>query len=199
MGREGLGAGERVYEASEDTWLLEDSLLKLDWSGLAVDVGCGGGYITLTLLKRGCEVVALDISEEAARATASRSAQSASRLHAIVCDKLAALRPTGRISVIACNPPYLPSEEPADRAVDGGPSGAEFSLELISQARPFLDRGARLVLITSTLSGEDAVLESCKKMGLRVEMLGSRRLFFEELRSYLVVGRDTGPEMVGVL
>ena len=194
MGREGLGAGESVYEASEDTWLLEVSLLKLDCSGLAIDVGCGGGDIALTLLKRGGEVVALDISEEAVRVTARRSAQNSWRLHVMVCDRLAAIRPTGRISVIACNPPYLPSEEPADRAVDGGPSGADFSLELISQARPFLDRGARLVLITSTLGGEDAILEACKKIGLRTEMLGSRRLFFEELRCYLVVGRDTGPE-----
>ncbi len=194
-----MGAREMVYEASEDTWLLEDALLKLDWSGLAVDVGCGGGYITLTLLKRGGEVVAIDVSEEAARVTAGRSAQSAWRLHIIVCDGLAALRPTGRVSVIACNPPYLPAEEPADRAVDGGPSGAEFSLQLISQARPFLEKGARLVLITSSRGREDAILEACENNCLRAEVLGSRRLFFEELHCYLVLRRDTRSGQVGDL
>jgi len=199
LGREESGAGERVYEASEDTWLLEDSLLKLDWIGLAVDVGCGGGYVTLKLLKRGCEVVATDISEWAARVTASRSSQSASRLHVIVCDKLTALRPTRRVAVIACNPPYLPAEGPADWSVDGGQTGAEFSTQLISQARPFLDMGARLVLVTSSLGGEHAILEACEKMGLRTIMLDHRRLFFEELHCYLVERLDAWSEPVGGL
>ncbi len=181
------GAGDDVYMPAEDSWLLEDSLSRVGPQGLTVDAGCGGGYITLALLKRGCEVVALDVSEQAARVTASKAFPSP-QLHVVVCDRLAPLRATRRISLIACNPPYLPDDSPRDPAVDGGPTGSEFSLGLISQATPFIQRGASLVLLASTLGGSGLILEACGKMGLQVEVLGARKLFFEELYCYLIKG-----------
>jgi release factor glutamine methyltransferase len=181
------GAGDDVYMPAEDSWLLEDSLSGIEPRGLTVDAGCGGGYITIALLKRGCEVVALDVSEHAARVAASKASPSP-QLHVVVCDRLAPFRATRRITLIACNPPYLPDDSPRDPAVDGGPTGSEFSLRLISQAAPFIERGASLVLLASTLGGSGLVLEACGKMGLQVEVLGTRKLFFEELYCYLIKG-----------
>ncbi|MEM2279327.1 MAG: methyltransferase [Nitrososphaerota archaeon] len=180
----GVDDSSQVYRPAEDTWLLIDCLSKATYRGLVVEVGSGSGVVSRFIAERGFEVLAIDISEAAARSTRLNCSQLLGRVHIIVGDRLKALRPSVKIGLIASNPPYLPKENTSDTATEGGESGAEFTIDLIDEAEEFMATGARLVLIASTLGDVEAVTRHAEAKGLDVMCLESRRLFFEEIRCY---------------
>lgn len=173
-----------VYQPAEDTWLLIDCLSGIEMDGWVVEVGCGSGEVSRSIIERGVEVVAIDVSEAAARRTRQNCSRLAERLHVIVGDRLKAIRPSKKISLIASNPPYLPSEDLADDAIEAGPTGAEFAISLIDEAESFMSAGAKMALIASTLGNIEAITEYAESKGLKTKLLASRHLFFEEIRCY---------------
>ncbi|MCS7145274.1 MAG: methyltransferase [Nitrososphaerota archaeon] len=181
-----MGSEPPVYQPAEDTWLLIDCLSSLTGGGLVVEVGCGSGEVSRNLAERGVEVVAIDISQAATKATRQNCLNLLDHTHIVVGDKLKALRPSGKIRLIVSNPPYLPSEDTADVATEAGPTGAEFAISLIDDAEQLMEMGSRLVLIASTLGNAEAIVEYAEKRGLIVRCVASRRLFFEEIRCYEV-------------
>ncbi|MEV0349011.1 class I SAM-dependent methyltransferase [Nonomuraea sp. NPDC050680] len=90
----------------------------LPGKGLAFDLGTGTGVLAAVLAKRGVErVVATDLDRRAvvcARDNMSRLGL-ADRVEVVAAD----LFPSGRASLVVCNPPWLPAEpsSPLDRAV----------------------------------------------------------------------------------
>ncbi|MEM4591052.1 MAG: methyltransferase [Nitrososphaerota archaeon] len=173
-----------VYQPAEDTWLLIDCVSQTQLSGLVVEVGSGSGEVSRFLAEKGAEVVAIDISYAAAEATRSRCGPFLSRVHVVLGDKLSALRPSERITLIVSNPPYLPSEGITDRAIYSAPTGAEFIKDLIEESTPFLEKKAKLLTIASTLSSPEAITEYAADKALQVTRKSSRRLFFEEITCY---------------
>jgi len=181
---------DEVYRPADDTWLLIASLQGIVDGGLVVEVGCGRGEVSKFLAESGCEVIAIDVSEAAARSAREACASHLGRVHLVVGDKVRVIRPSGRIRLVASNPPYLPSGDDPDPAIDGGPTGAEFSISLIDDAFPLIEQGARIVLVSSTLGNAEAVERYAGARGLRARILSSKKLFFEELRCY-----EIGPEL----
>lgn len=179
-----MGAEPPVYQPAEDTWLLVDCLSELTFEGVVVEVGSGSGAVSSHIAERGVEVVAIDISEAAARSTLANCSHLLNRVHVIVGDKLSPLRPSSRISLIASNPPYLPSENTSDITTEGGQTGAEFAISLIDESEEFLDKGAKLVLIASTLGNDEAITRHAAEKGLNLRRIASKRLFFEEITCY---------------
>lgn len=75
-----VAAGERSWSESEPTWGSWDlpdagiELLPADMTGMrAIELGCGTGYVSAWMVRRGAEVVGIDVSEQQL-ATASRLA-----------------------------------------------------------------------------------------------------------------------------
>ena len=80
---------------------------------------------------------------------------------------------------IICNPPYLPPTDDYDDpelalAVEGGPTGSEFTIKLLSRAKQFLKKGGNIYLIISSKMKDFNV-------GWRREILHQENFFFEKL------------------
>lgn len=62
---------EEVYPPAEDSWLLEDYILKEDLHGkTCLDFGCGSGIQAVAMLKAGAkEVLSTDVNADAIKAT----------------------------------------------------------------------------------------------------------------------------------
>ena len=110
----------RVYEPSDDTFLLVDALtadaaaLRAVRPAVCVEVGSGSGAVVThlgRLLAASApppHVLATDVNRTAALATAATAAAAGVAVHALHADLLRALRP-GSVDVVVFNPPYVPT------------------------------------------------------------------------------------------
>jgi release factor glutamine methyltransferase len=170
------------YGPAEDTWLLEDSLMRVENVVRSAEVGCGTGYITKILAEKSVEVVAIEKDAESAYLARENLRRVLSNVHIIIADGLSPIHTSAKLDLIVSNPPYLPlDDEFYDPAIHGGPTGVEVSEQLIKQALPFLERECQLYLISSSLSDQKRLLETIRTHGLEIEVVSSRRIFFEEI------------------
>lgn len=180
-----------VYEPSEDTWLLEESIRRLRGVGLGIEVGCGSGYIADALSSRSREVVAIDI-DPGALMRARQVLGSRANIHLIQSDCLGCMRSDAAVDVVVSNPPYLPDdEEMRDSTIHGGPSGAEIALRILEQSRRYIERGGRALIVSSSLGGVERIRNWAAANGLSLSVTASRRIFFEEIM-VLEITRDAG-------
>ena len=80
---------------------------------------------------------------------------------------------------IVCNPPYLPpTEEYNDPelalAVEGGPTGSEFTIEFLSKAKYHLKTGGNIYLIVSSKMEK-------LEVDWKREIIHKEKFFFERL------------------
>jgi HemK-related putative methylase len=170
------------YGPAEDTWLLEDSLMRVENVVRSAEVGCGTGYITKILAEKSVEVVAIEKDAESAYLARENLRRVLSNVHIIIADGLSPIHTSAKLDLIVSNPPYLPlDDEFYDPAIHGGPTGVEASEQFIKQALPFIERGCQLYLISSSLSDQKRLLETIRTHGLEIEVVSSRRIFFEEI------------------
>jgi HemK-related putative methylase len=170
------------YGPAEDTWLLEDSLMRVENVVRSAEVGCGTGYITKILAEKSVEVVAIEKDAESAYLARENLRRVLSNVHIIIADGLSPIHTSAKLDLIVSNPPYLPlDDEFYDPAIHGGPTGVEVSEQLIKQALPFLERGCQLYLISSSLNDQKRLLETIRTHELEIEVVSSRRIFFEEI------------------
>ena len=118
----------RVYEPSDDTFLLVDALsadapeLLLQRPGLCVEIGSGSGCVIThlgSLLPRGSTaLLATDVNPAAAAATFATGLANSQCVDVSLMNLLTGLRP-GLIDVLIFNPPYVPtSTEELTEATD---------------------------------------------------------------------------------
>jgi release factor glutamine methyltransferase len=127
---------------------------------VAVDLGCGTGAIAAALLAAvpGLEVHAADV-DPAAVACARRNLPP-ERVHlGDLYDALPA-RLRGRVTLVACNAPYVPTaaiatmppearEHEARVALDGGSDGLDVQRRVVAGVREWLMPGGHLLIETS--------------------------------------------------
>lgn len=110
---------ERVYEPSDDTFLLIDALaaehetLTARQPTICVEIGCGSGAVIthLASLLPDAAMIAGDINRDALKVTASTAVANARlRVVTMQADLLTAFRP-GSIDVLVFNPPYVPTPD----------------------------------------------------------------------------------------
>jgi release factor glutamine methyltransferase len=126
-----------------------------------LDFGTGSGCLAVAVALKcpSARVQALDVSPEAlelARQNALRH-QVADRIEFLLGDGFSVVPKESRFDLIVSNPPYIPSgelstlqpevrEHEPRRALDGGPDGLAYFRRLASEAGPFLQRDARLMV-----------------------------------------------------
>jgi len=176
---------KKVYEPSEDTYLLIDSLAKLRGRfDKAADIGSGSGETSISLAGMTDEIYAIDIMIEAARETWNKLKRAglAYRSHVIRGDSLTAFRRAKLFDLVISNPPYLEPSGLRDEAIEGGLSFLE---RLLEESAIRLKPAGRILIIVSCIDTDRFMIQKkLRELGLSFRLIGSRRIFFEELLAF---------------
>lgn len=182
-----LGASELVYEPAEDSFLLANAALEEAEPGMSIlEIGAGSGFVSAVLGAnvKGVRVLATEINPHAARCAKSNGVE------VIRTDLFRALKPESQktsFDLILFNPPYLPTSEEEkvpgwlNYAFDGGASGRETLDRFLGEARNYLKPRGKILVLISSITGLEAVTTKMEKMGFEVDVVGRKKVSFEEL------------------
>jgi len=174
-------AGRPRYLPAEDTYLLRGALEPFSGES-CLEIGFGSGVVLASVSGRfrlavGTDVVAL---EEARLA-------SGPLVELVLADRATCFR-DGAFDLVFFNPPYLPSWPIEDKAVDGGPTGVEVPVSFLEEGLRVLREAGTIVALLSTEGDPESFLSHCENLGLAVEKVTEKRLFYETL-SVLTIRR----------
>jgi release factor glutamine methyltransferase len=162
-----------MYVPSDDTFLLADCIRQ--YSGWwALEIGVGSGILLNLLEKSFANVAGSDIDLRALEHCRGRS-----RAMLVCCDAASAF--SGRFDLIVSNPPYLPDDKIKDAAVHGGPKGIETTIHFILSALPLLARGAKMLLVVSSLADSSALDQLVTEKKMHKKVVKEKKLFYETL------------------
>lgn len=168
-----------IYEPVEDSFLLQRYVRKYA-RGKVLDVGTGSGIQAITALEKTKDVLAVDITPLAVKLLKSKGVKArVSNLFSNV---------KGKFSLIIFNPPYLPEDkrEPKDSATatTGGKKGYELIEKFLKQAKNFLEKEGKILIVFSSLTGD--VEKLFKKYRYKSKKLEEEKFFFEKIYVYLL-------------
>lgn len=168
-----------IYEPREDSFLLQKYVKKYA-KGKVLDLGAGSGIQAITALEKTKNVLAADIDPEAVKLLKKKG------INAKVSNLFSNVK--GKFDLIIFNPPYLPEDkrEPKDSALatTGGKKGYEIIGRFLKQAKKFLKKEGKILMVFSSLTGD--VEEMIKKYDYNFKKLEEKKLFFEKLYTYLL-------------
>ena len=167
---------EGVYQPAEDSWMMCNHLPKD--LGSVLEIGCGSGIVSIHMAKNENTVTSVDINPKAVKATKFNAKQNSVNIEVIQGNMFEELQ-YRKFNSIVCNPPYLPPTDDYNDpelalAVEGGPTGSEFTVEFLSKAKNYLEKGGSIYLIISSKMKEFNV--DWKRTVIREE-----KFFFERL------------------
>jgi release factor glutamine methyltransferase len=177
------------YLPAEDTYLLRDALERFKGDS-CLEMGFGSGAVLESVsgrfgLAAGTDVLPLEDAKLALRAP----------LQLVLADRATCFR-DGVFDLVFFNPPYLPSETIEDEAVDGGPTGVEVPVAFLGEALRVLREDGTIVALLSNEGDLESFLSHCGNLGLEVDSITEKRLFYETLSVFTikrpVVDRERG-------
>jgi release factor glutamine methyltransferase len=163
---------EGVYRPREDSNLLA-GVVREHARGDVLDLGAGSGLQGITAAQKGCRVTFADIDGKALDAARRNAELNHVEGSFVVSDIFSGI--TGRFDTIIFNPPYLPSEEIREKALDGGKDGRELIERFLSSYKEHLKPGGIALLVESTFSGYQKEVENGAKV------MAKSHYFFEDL------------------
>lgn len=168
-----------IYEPREDSFLLQKYVKKYA-KGKVLDMGTGSGILAITVLEKTKDVLAVDINSKVIKLLKKKG------INAKVSNLFSKVK--GKFDLIIFNPPYLPEDkrEPKDSAsaTTGGKKGYEIIERFLKQAKKFLKKDGKILIVFSSLTGD--VEEMIKKYDYKFKKLEEKKLFFEKLYVYLL-------------
>jgi len=182
---DGIYDPEQVYDPEADTYLLlEIALQEIRPGDRVLEIGTGSGYIA-GALSGIADVIATDINPHAVYSAKQRGVEVART------DLARGLR--GPFDLVIFNPPYLPTpdEEKMDDwleyALDGGTDGRVVIERFANEVGCVLAPGGRVLLLISSLTGIEAVIEIFRKFSYKVEIAIKRRVYDEDLLVLMIL------------
>lgn len=179
-----------VYQPAEDSGLLAEAALSRAF-GVTLEVGTGSGWIAERLASEtNCTVLASDLNPHACRQARSRG------LAVVRADLLAPFR-ADSVDTILFNPPYLPTDPDnewddwMEQALSGGTTGRKLIAPFLADAPRVLAPGGCVLLLVSSLTGFDAVLELATEAGFEAETVREESFPFETLSILELTVADT--------
>jgi release factor glutamine methyltransferase len=186
MGASSVGLDERreretVYQPAEDSHLLataaSDEVFPTD---RALDVGTGSGYVATAMAEAGATVLGTDSNPHACRQARESGIE-------VVRGNLTEPFGEGAFDLVTFNPPYLPTTP--DEAVDdwmevalaGGESGRAVIEPFLDGVGRVLAPEGRILLLVSSLSGFDTVIDRASEAGLAATTVAEESFPFETL------------------
>jgi len=174
-----------VYSPQEDSYLLGKEIRKyiLNLKNRKIkvlDMGSGSGIQAQTCIKSGIKkenILSADIDKEVIKFLKNKDIKA---IHSDLFSKI-----KGKFDLIIFNPPYLP-EHKHDKGKDttGGKKGYETIIKFLKQGKSHLTSGGKILLLFSSLSDPNFILEYSLKQGYKVNKLSEESLFFEKLFVY---------------
>ena len=183
-----------IYESAEDSYLMSSALaseipklLKENSDLKFLEVGVGNGINLKTVLNLGIKrenILGTDINNNSVKHCKKIG------FNCIKSDLFEEFK--GGVSVrgnlvplkfdiIVFNPPYLPldKKEPLDSrsTTTGGKRGNEIAIKFLKEAKKFLIKDGRILIITSSLSSNI----NFKLLGYKSKKIAFGKLFFEEI------------------
>ncbi len=169
-----------VFAPISDSWMLAAELRRAAPAGRSVlDLCTGSGVLAVTAAVEGATpVAAVDVSRLALLSVRMNAAVNAVRVEARRGDLFAAV-PGRRFDLIVSNPPYVPGpglpQRGLARAWEGGPDGRAFIDRICAGAAVHLTPAGAVLLVHSTLCGEQATLDALQAGGLDAEVVFRHR------------------------
>lgn len=168
-----------IYEPAEDSYLIEKYVRKYA-QGRVLDMGTGSGILALAALEKTNDVLASDINKEAVEYCKKKE------INAIVSDLFKKI--SGKFDLIIFNPPYLPKDKKEDKesrvATTGGRRGNEILNRFLKSAGEYLTEDGKILIVVSSLTPD--IEKLIKKYGFNFRLLEKEKIFFEELKVYLI-------------
>ena len=173
-----------IYEPSDDSFLLQKYVKKYA-SGKVLDIGTGSGIQTLTALENTKYVLASDINLEAVKKVRTLG------INVIKSDLFSSIK--GKFDLIIFNPPYLPEDRNEDKEsklnTTAGKKGNEIIKRFLKEAKGYLNKNGKILIIFSSLSGD--IIKLFKKYNYNFRLLGEKKLFFEKLYCCLLTVKSS--------
>lgn len=178
-----INLAEQVYEPAEDSYLLADAALEFVKDGMKIlEIGAGSGFVSAVVKAgRNVELIATEISPLAARCAKSNG------VDVVRTDMFAGLKARQQFDIIIFNPPYLPTAEDEkvpgwlNYAFDGGIDGRKDIKPFMEQVGHYLKSEGLFLLLVSSLTGIEEVMEEMEKAGFSSEVVSSVKCSFEKL------------------
>ena len=186
---------KEVYEPSEDTFLLLDSIdIKEDERFF--EIGTGTGIISLYLAKKGFDGICCDINPVAVELAKKNYLTNQSKLLGSLDirpgDMFSVLNLDEKFDVIIFNPPYLPTKPGEyvggsgwfDKAVSGGADGLLVTTVFLEGVSSFLKEKGKAYFVFSSLSNKEKLYNIFDGTNLNYEIVAENRFDDEELFVY---------------
>lgn len=172
----------QVYVPQEDSFLLEEEIKKEDLNGKkCLDLGIGSGIQAKAMFFSNAQkVFCVDINPKALLFVQKKLVNFYGKFVLIESDLFSSLGKE-KFDFIAFNPPYLPSKEIKWKDLDGGKKGREIIDKFLLQFNKHLNANAIVLLLISSLNNDKEIISFLEKKGFVVEVVASKKLFFEEL------------------
>ena len=176
-----------IYEPSEDSFLLADvALMEADQGMRILEIGAGSGFVSAVLLAnlKDIRLIATEINPHAARCAKING------LELIRTDLFRGIRlksSENLFDLILFNAPYLPTSKEEkvsgwlNYAFDGGINGRETLYRFLDEVRDYTRPGGEILVLISSITGLEAVKKKMKKVGFKTDIVGRKKVSFEEL------------------
>jgi release factor glutamine methyltransferase len=172
-----------IYSPAEDSYLLQKYVNKYSKNKTVLDIGSGSGIQAETALNsKAKSVLATDINPESIKLLRSK------KINAINSNLFTKVK--GKFDLIIFNPPYLPLDKREDKesqlATTGGKNGDEIIVKFIKQSKSHLTDKGIILLLLSSLTPKDKILQLIKNQKMTYKIIGSEKVFFETLEVWKI-------------
>lgn len=181
-----------VYQPAEDSGLLAEAARETVAGGTVLEVGTGSGWVARQVADAtGARVVASDVNPHACRAARERGL-------AVVRGNLLTPFGAGAFDAVLFNPPYLPTDPEnewddwMEQALSGGESGRALIGPFLDDLPRVLAPGGHALLLVSSLTGFEAVLDLVADAGFGHERVVEESFPFETLTVLKLVRAGDG-------
>ena len=191
-----LDIPSRVYIPSEDTDLLlnvlEEEIIKRNKTfKKAIEIGTGNAFLSLEIYDNVNQLYSTDINPIVIDYLLNvKDKYNLEKMKVVYSNLFDSIDDNEKFDLIVFNPPYVPTEDLEkeddsingyDLAVNGGKDGREIIDSFLEKLPNHLEREGVCYLLVSSLNNPVEIIENLKLKKLNVEIIGSQKLFFEEL------------------
>jgi len=173
-----------IYRPREDSFLLQSCIPKKLKGKDVLEIGTGSGIQAITAAKFGAEVTATDINLNALSAARENASANGVTIKFVKSDIFSNVK--GKFDLIINNPPYLPEDNfdeivGPSRMYSGGKNGRDFIEKFVSQVSKHLKPKGKILMVMSSLTGEQEVLDIFKTYGLNPKVIARQKIPWEHL------------------
>lgn len=176
-----LEVPENMYYPQEDSLLIAKMVEIADLTGKkCLDMGCGSGFLSILMIKKAAIVTAVDIDKDAVASAIRNTEMNNADMNIVQSDLFEKI--DGKFDLIVFNAPYLPVDDKyTHESYDGGKTGREVVERFLKEAKKYMNKDGKILLLVSSLTGEKEVIDFAKSCNLNAIVIEREKIDWEEL------------------